>query len=71
MTNPKADRFTAYTGFTLLTRVPTIPTMVWGHRHSFSQPHQENHGRIEILTEATPPRGQLPTVPLPLVPECI
>ena len=36
MTNPKADRLTAYTGLTLLTRASTIPTTVWAtdpHSH--------------------------------------
>lgn len=42
--------------------LPTVPTTVQGHISTCSGPHREGHGRAVVLTEAAPPRGQLPTV---------
>ena len=66
MANPKADRLTAYTRLTQGSRdhQPSPPQSGPQTLILTTRLHQEDHSRSEILTEATPPKGQLPTVPL-------
>ena len=66
MANPKADRLIAYTRLTQGSRdhQPTPPQSGPQTLILMTRLHQEDHSRSEILTEATPPKGQLPTVPL-------
>ena len=66
MANPKADRLIDYTRLTQGSRdhQPTPPQSGPQTLILMTRLHQEDHSRSEILTEATPPKGQLPTVPL-------
>lgn len=65
MANPKADRLTAYTRLDSAHGSINHPDHSLGHKPSFSWPNFIRKITAEVkFSEATPSKGQLPTVPL-------